>query len=124
VHAEVDEHRRNGGSDGASVSAAYEGGSSARRRPAVPMSMPCEARAARLVRVRVWVDKARYAGGDNPSAQCHRDFMLEERDECEDGVGEGRVVEADERVGLFVGGFGKVARAPGVSGGEGQGMTR
>ena len=47
------------------------------------------------------------------------------------GVGEGRV-EADERVGLFVGGVGKVARAPRMSGrvnwdmvsdsGEGRGM--
>jgi hypothetical protein len=107
VHPEIDEHRRNGGCEGASVAAAYEGASSARRTPAVPMSMPCEARAARLVRVRTWADKARYAGGDNPSARCHRDFMLDERDECEDGVGEGRVVEVDERVGLFVGDLGR-----------------
>ena len=67
--------------------------------------MPCEARTARLVLVRTWADKARYAGGGNTSARCHRDFTLEERDDCEDGAGEGRTEEAGERVGLFVGGI-------------------
>jgi hypothetical protein len=46
-------------------------------------------REARLVRV---------CSGDAPTSQCRRDFMLEERDNGEDGVGEGGV-EADERVG-------------------------
>ena len=40
---------------------------------------------------------------DAPSVQRHRAFMLKERDGGEDGVGGGRVEEADERIGLFVG---------------------
>ena len=50
-----------------------------------------------------WADEARDAGGDAPSVQCGRSFVLEEWDGGEDGVGEGRVEEANERVGLFVG---------------------
>ena len=57
----------------------------------------------RFVRVLVWADEARDSGGDAPSIQCRRAFVLEERDGGEDGVGEGRVEEANERVGLFVG---------------------
>ena len=57
----------------------------------------------RLVRVRTWADEARDAGGDAPPVQRRRAFVLEERDGGEDGVGRGRVEEADERVGLFVG---------------------
>ena len=56
-----------------------------------------------LVRVRPWADEARDAGGDAPSVQRRRAFVLEERDGGEEGVGGGRVEEADERVGLFVG---------------------
>jgi hypothetical protein len=57
----------------------------------------------RLVRVLAWADEARNAGGDTPFVQCRRAFVLEERDGGEDGVREGRVEEADEGVGLFVG---------------------
>ena len=57
----------------------------------------------RLVRVRTWADEARDAGGDAPPVQRRRAFMLEKRDGGEDGVGGGRVEEANERVCLFVG---------------------
>ena len=92
--------------------------------------MLCEARTARLILVRMWVDKARYAGGDIPSARCHRDFMLEERDDREDGLERDELWRRMSASAYLLGGFDKVARAPGVSDrdmlsdpGEGQGMT-
>ena len=64
----------------------------------------------RLVRVRTWADEAGDAGGDAPSVQRHHAFMLKERDGGEDGVGGGRVEEADERIGLFVGDCGRLIK--------------
>ena len=52
-----------------------------------------------------WVDEGRDAGGDAVTPHyiqhCHA-FVLEERDSGEDGIGEGRVEEADEYIGLYI----------------------
>ena len=73
----------------------------------------CEADAGRtgerdevqLVCVLTWADEGRDAGGDvvtpNSVQRCHA-FVLEEWDGGEDGVGEGRVEEADEHIGLYI----------------------
>jgi hypothetical protein len=46
----------------------------------------------------MWVDEARNAGGDAQSVQRRRALLLEKGDDGEDGVEEGRIEGAGERI--------------------------
>lgn len=55
-----------------------------------------------FIRVRTGADESGDVGCDAPSVQRRSSLLLEEGDRGEDGVGEGRVEEANESVGLLV----------------------